>query len=120
LHLEIAGSASHDRIVVTQANGLTTNASAANPILIDLRQQNSTAKWITPGTFPLIQFAGNFSGNADASFELTEGSKQVGLTYQFVVSGNTLNLVIEGADPSIWNVDAMGSWTNAANWQNGV
>ncbi len=113
-------SGSNDRVVVTSAGGLTTTANAGNPVLVDLRQENSTAKWITPGTYPIIQFNGPFTGDADAIFEVNAASQQAGLTYNFQTSGNTVQLVIGGADPSIWNVNADGNWSNAANWQNGV
>ncbi|WP_193213130.1 beta strand repeat-containing protein, partial [Luteolibacter marinus] len=114
---EFINTTTHDKIV---ASGLTSSASLGNPILVDLRLENSTAKWTTLGTYNLIELPAPFAGAADDLFEVTADSKQAGNTYTFGVSGNFITLTIAGTPPSIWNVDGPGTWTNAANWLNGV
>lgn len=121
LHIEFAGTSDHDRIVVTGSNGLTTpGASTGNPVMVDLRGANSPAKFATPGTYNIIQFAGSFSGNANDLFEVTPASAQSGQTYTFGVSGGFITLTISGVAPSGWQVDGDGLWSVAGNWLNGV
>jgi fibronectin-binding autotransporter adhesin len=119
LHTEFATASSYDTVVV---NGdlLTAGASVGNPVLVDLRLENSIAKWTNLGTYNLIQYSGIFTGNANDLFEVSPGSLQAGLTYTFAASGGFITLNIAGSAPSEWNVDANGTWTNAANWLNGV
>ncbi len=117
---EFTSVSNHDKIVVTSTNGLTSTASLANPILVDLNLENNISKWTTLGTYNLIQFAGSFTGNANDLFEVPTGSQQAGLTYTFGVSGNNITLTIAGSPPSIWNVDLSGLWSNAGNWLNGI
>ncbi|RYD66348.1 MAG: hypothetical protein EOP83_05285, partial [Verrucomicrobiaceae bacterium] len=116
---EFADSATYDKVIVTDTNGLSSSASLANPVMVDLRVVNSTAKWTSPGTYTIAQFAGTFSGSPNDLFEVTPASQQAGQTYTFSVSGNLLRLTIAGALPSIWNVNASGNWSIAGNWQNG-
>lgn len=120
LHAEFTDSTVYDKIVVSNTNGLTAAASLANPVMVDLRVANSTAKWTTPGTYDLIQFSGSFTGNANDLFEVDPASQQAGLTYTFSVAGSSIRLTVGGALPSIWNVDAAGNWSLAGNWLNGA
>ena len=119
IYTEFTDATTYDKIIVSNTNGLTSSASLANPVMVDLRVANSAAKWTAPGTYTIAQFAGTFSGNANDLFEVTTASQQSGQTYTFSVSGNLLRLTIAGALPSIWNVDASGNWSTAGNWQNG-
>jgi fibronectin-binding autotransporter adhesin len=119
IYTEFTDATTYDKIIVSNTNGLTSPASLANPVMVDLRVVNSSAKWTAPGIYTIAQFAGSFSGNANDLFEVTSDSKQSGQTYTFSVSGNSLLLTIGGALPSIWNVNASGNWTTAGNWQNG-
>ncbi|WP_265593941.1 autotransporter-associated beta strand repeat-containing protein [Haloferula sp. BvORR071] len=119
LYTEFTNSATYDKITVSNPNGLTVSASLANPVMVDLRVANSTAKWTTPGTYTILQFAGSFVGNANDLFEVTPASQQAGQTYTFSVVGNSIQLVVAGNLPSIWNVDASGNWSAAGNWANG-
>lgn len=120
IYNEFVDSSTYDRIVVTDANGLTSSANSGNPVLVDLRSSNSSAKWTNPGTYDIIQFSGSFTGDPDQIFEVTPASQQVGLTYAFSVSGNFIRLTISGALPSQWNVDSDGLWSVTGNWLNGV
>ena len=117
LNIEFADATTHDKIV---AGGLTSSATIGNPVLVDLRLENSTAAWTTLGTYNLIELPAPFAGAADDLFEVTASSMQPGNTYTFGVSGNFITLTVTGTPPSIWNVDASSTWTNAANWLNGV
>src|SRR5690606_32479698 len=84
LHFEFANPSNHDKIVVHGMNGLATpGASVGNPILVDLRGENSPAKFAPPGTYQLIQFEGSFTGNANDLFKVTPESVQAGQTYSF-------------------------------------
>ncbi|MEK7950382.1 beta strand repeat-containing protein [Luteolibacter soli] len=119
IYTEFTDATTYDKIIVTNTNGLTSSASLANPVMVDLRVVNSAAKWTSPGTYTIAQFAGSFVGNANDLFEVTPASQQAGQTYTFSVSGNLLRLTVAGALPSIWNVNASGNWSTAGNWQNG-
>lgn len=119
LYTEFTNAATYDRVVVT-GNLLTSGASVATPVLVDLRLENSVAKWTTLGTYNLIQYSGTFTGNANDLFEVSPGSTQSGLSYTFAASGGFITVTVAGAAPSEWNVDANGTWTNAGNWLNGV
>jgi autotransporter-associated beta strand protein len=118
--MELTDSANYDKIVVTGANALTSSASLANPVLVDPRVANSTAKWTTPGTYDIIRFSGAFAGNPDDLFEVPVASRQVGLTYSFVVNANHIRLQIGGSPPSVWSTDSSGNWSDPAKWLNGV
>jgi len=119
LYTEFANATTYD-VLQVGGNLLTSGASAGNPVLVDVRLENSTAKWTTLGTYNIIQYAGNFSGNANDLFEVSPGSAQGGLTYTFAAAGNFITLTIAGSAPPEWNVDADGNWTTAGNWLNGV
>jgi fibronectin-binding autotransporter adhesin len=119
IYTEFTDGTTYDKIIVSNVNGLTSSASLANPVMVDLRVTNSAAKWTAPGTYTIAQFAGTLSGNANDLFEVTPASQQAGQTYTFSVSGNSLQLTVAGALASIWNVNASGNWTTAGNWQNG-
>jgi autotransporter-associated beta strand protein len=119
LYTEFANASSSD-LAIVNGNLLTTGASAGNPVLVDLRLENSAAKWTNLGTFNLIQYSGTFTGNANDLFEVSPGSTQGGLTYTFAASGGFITVTISGSAPSEWNVDSGGNWSNAANWLNGV
>lgn len=120
IYNEFLDSLTYDRIVVTDANALTSSANSGNPVLVDLRVSNTTAKWTTPGTYDIIQYSGSFSGDPDAIFEVTAASQQAGLSYAFSDSGGFIRLTISGALPSEWNVDSDGLWSDSGNWLNGV
>lgn len=118
IYAEFENASSYDQVIAT---GLATSgASVGNPVIVDLRAENSPAKWTTLGTYNLIQYGGSFSGNANDLFEVSAGSQQAGLSYTFAASGGFITLTIAGAAPSQWNVDASGNWSSAANWINGV
>jgi fibronectin-binding autotransporter adhesin len=118
IHQEFVSAASYDKILVNGSLS-TSGASSANPVLFDLRAENSIGKWTTPGTYNLIQHSG-FTGNANELFKVSSSSAQAGLTYTFGNSGGFITLTISGAAPSEWNIDANGIWTNAPNWINGI
>lgn len=121
LDVEFANSSSYDTVTVATPGGLTTSgASLANPVLVDLRQENSVANFTTLGTYNLIQYSGSFTGNANDLFEVTASSKQAGVTYTFNATGGFITLTLTGTAPPVWNVDADGTWATAANWANGV
>lgn len=117
LFYEFGGAGGNDTI---DATSLTATASAASPVLLDLRLENSSAKLISPGTYPLISFSGSFSGNANDLFEVAPASVQGGLTYAFSISSSTLVLTITGGSASAWKNDANGTWATAGNWVNGI
>lgn len=119
LYTEFASSSNFDKLVVT-GNVATTGASVANPVLVDLRLENSVAKWTSLGTYNLIQYSGTFTGNANDLFEVSPASVQSGLTYTFAATGGFVTLTISGAAPSEWNTDANGNWSLAGNWVNGI
>ncbi len=119
LYTEFANASSYD-VVRVGGNLQTSGASVGNPVLVDIRIENSAAKWTTLGTYNIIQYAGSFSGNANDLFEVTPGSVQAGLTYTFAAAGNFITLTIAGQAPPEWNADADGNWTTAGNWLNGV
>ncbi|RYD49359.1 MAG: hypothetical protein EOP85_01745, partial [Verrucomicrobiaceae bacterium] len=98
LYTEFVNSSDFDKIVVS-GNVSTTAASVANPVLVDLRLENSVAKWTNLGTYNLIQYSGTFTGNANDLFEVAPGSVQSGLTYTFAASGGFITLTIAGAAP---------------------
>ncbi len=116
---EFASTSSYDQIVVT-GDLASTGASVGTPVLVDLRLENSVAKWTNLGTYNLIQYSGTFSGNANELFEVTPASQQAGLSYTFAASGGFITLTIAGAPPSEWNVDGNGNWSSAVNWLNGL
>ena len=116
---EFASTSSHDQINVA-GDLATTGASVGTPILVDVRLENSVAKWTNLGTYNLIQYSGTFSGDANDLFEVTPASQQAGLSYTFAASGGFITLTIAGAPPSEWNVDGNGNWSLAGNWLNGV
>lgn len=120
INAEFASTSNYDKLVVTGTNGLTTTATSGNPVLVDLRAENSAAKWSTLGTYNLIQFAGTFSGTVNNLFKVTAASQQAGQTYTFGVSGNFITLTISGTAPSVWNVDNAGTWGTVGNWLNGI
>ncbi len=121
LFIEFANSSSHDTVSVANAGGLTTpGASAGNPVLVDLRLENSAATFTTLGTYNLIQYSGTFTGNANDLFEVAPASQQAGITYTFGTSGGFITLTLSGTAPPEWNVDADGNWATASNWVNGV
>jgi autotransporter-associated beta strand protein len=115
LYTEFASGSSHDRVVVS-GDLLTADASAGTPVLIDLRLENSVAKWTDLGSYNLVQYSGNFSGNANDLFEVSPGSIQPGLSYTFAASGGFITLTISGAAPSEWFADADGNWSDTSNW----
>lgn len=118
LFVEFESVSSYDTIV---AGALATSgASAGNPVLVDLRVENSPSKWATLGTYNLIQYTGTFSGDPNDLFEVTPSSQQAGFAYTFGTSGGFLTLTIAGVAPSEWNVDADGNWSAGSNWLNGV
>lgn len=119
LYTEFTNSTTFDKLAVT-GNVATTGASVATPVLVDLRLENSVAKWTTLGSYNLIQYSGTFTGNANDLFEVSPGSIQAGLTYTFAASGGFVTLTISGSAPSEWNVDANGNWSLAGNWLNGI
>lgn len=119
LYAEFANASSSD-LTIVNGNLLTTGASAGNPVLVDLRLENSVAKWTNLGTFNLIQYSGTFTGNANDLFEVSPGSTQGGLTYTFAATGGFITVTISGSAPSEWNVDSGGNWSTAGNWLNGV
>ncbi|MEY4244951.1 MAG: hypothetical protein RLZZ245_2536 [Verrucomicrobiota bacterium] len=116
---EFASASSHDKIAV---NGdlSTLSASAGSPVIVDLRVENSVAKWSTLGTYDLIQYSGSFTGDANELFAVSEASKQGGLSYSFSAANGNITLTIAGDAPPEWNVDAGGDWSTAGNWVNGV
>ncbi len=119
--IEFADASNHDTVSVANAGGLTTpGASAGNPVLVDLRLENSAATFTTLGTYNLIQYSGTFTGNADDLFEVAPSSQQAGVTYTFGTSGGFITLTLSGTAPPEWNVDADGTWAAASNWANGV
>ncbi|MES2439514.1 MAG: autotransporter-associated beta strand repeat-containing protein [Verrucomicrobiota bacterium] len=122
LNAEFANTSVYDKIVVADANGFTTTATSGDPVMVDLRTENSNAKWTTLGTYNLIQYAGTFTGTANNLFKVTAASQQAGFTYTFSTTVNPgfLTLTISGTAPSVWNVDNNGTWGNAANWLNGI
>lgn len=120
LNAEFASTFSYDKVVVTTASALTSTATLANPVFVDLRAVNSVSKFSTPGTYDLIQFSGTFTGSANDLFEVTPASQQVGNTYTFSNTGTAIRLTITGPIPHIWNVNAPGNWTNAGNWDTGA
>jgi len=121
LFVEFANASSYDTLSVANTNGLTTTgASAGNPILVDLRLENSVANFTTLGSYNLIQYSGTFTGNPNDLFEVTAGSQQSGITYTFGASGGFITLTLSGTAPPVWNVDADGTWASAGNWVNGV
>ncbi|MES2475668.1 MAG: autotransporter-associated beta strand repeat-containing protein [Verrucomicrobiota bacterium] len=119
MRFELSDALNFDKVVVTGSNALTSSASLANPVWVDPRFANSTAKWTSPGNFNIIEFSGSFVGNANDLFEVPVASRQPGLTYSFAVVGNAIQLQIGGSPPSTWNVDASGNWTDSGNWLNG-
>ncbi|RYD77171.1 MAG: hypothetical protein EOP84_15870, partial [Verrucomicrobiaceae bacterium] len=119
LYTEFSNTTTFDKIAVT-GNVSTTGASVATPVLVDLRLQNSAAKWTTLGSYNLIQYSGTFTGNANDLFEVSPGSIQSGLTYTFTASGGFVTLTISGSAPSEWNVNTNGNWSVAGNWLNGI
>ncbi len=120
IRMELTDAVTYDKILVTGINALTSSASIGDPILIDPRVANSSARWTTPGNYDIIQFTGSFAGNADDLFEVPLASRQVGLTYTFAVSGNNIRLQIGGSPPSVWATDSSGNWSDPAKWLNGV
>lgn len=117
LYLEFANASTYDKVV--SAGALTHAASLANPIMVDLRLENSVANFSALGTYTLIEHAG-FVGNANDLFEITPGSAQSGVTYTFNNTGTAITVTLSGTAPSEWNVDAAGTWATAGNWANGV
>jgi fibronectin-binding autotransporter adhesin len=120
LNAEFASTSSYDTITVTTGSALTSTASLADPVLVDLKVANSVAKWSTPGTYDLIRFTGSFTGNPNDLFEVPPSSQQVGNTYSFSNTGSSIRLTISGPVPHVWNVNASGNWTTAGNWDTGA
>ena len=118
LYTEFTNATTYDKVVVT-GNVLTSGASLANPVLVDLRLENSVAKWTDLGTFNLIQYSGSFTGIVNDLFKVSPGSTQAGLTYTFTAVGGFIKVTITGAAPSQWNVDTNGNWSLAGNWNAG-
>ncbi|RYD47850.1 MAG: hypothetical protein EOP85_04705, partial [Verrucomicrobiaceae bacterium] len=119
LYTEFTNATTYDKLVVT-GNVATSGASTSNPVLVDLRLENSAAKWTSLGTYNLIQYSGTFTGAPNSLFKVSPSSIQAGLTYTFAASGGFVTLTISGAAPSEWNTDANGNWSLAGNWANGI
>ena len=119
IYAEFASGSSYDKIVVNGNVG-TTAASTATPVYVDLRAENSVAKWTALGTYSLIQYSGSFTGNANDLFKVTTESTQSGLAYNFDATGGVVTLTISGSAPSEWNLDSAGNWSSAGSWLNGI
>ena len=119
---EIASLSSYDKLIVTGANGL--NFDGSSNAAFNFFNTGATTPWATStGTFNLIQFAGTKQGNPlDSSWTTASGTnphvlnRVGGLTYQFAVTGNLLQLIIGGTSPSSWNINGNGNWGTAGNW----
>jgi autotransporter-associated beta strand protein len=118
LFIEFTNASTYDKVVSSGA--LTTpGASLATPVMVDLRQENSVANFSALGTYTLIEHTG-FSGDPDDLFEITPGSLQSGVNYDFNNTGTAITVTLTGTAPPEWNVNANGVWGDPGNWLNGV
>jgi fibronectin-binding autotransporter adhesin len=117
LYYEFGGANGNDSLATTD---LTVNATSTSPVLVDLRLENTSTKWISPGTYTIVSFTNALTSGIASRFQVASSSIQSGLTYQFSVSGNQLLLTITGGSASSWKNDASGTWSATGNWVNGV
>ncbi len=108
LGYDFSGSTSLDLINV--ANGLTINGGS-----VGLYGTNGTTQFLTPGTYPLIDF-NSLTGSATSLSVLNPSGS---LTYAFSISGNTLDVTV--GQGNIWTGGGSPfNWSVGANWGSGL
>ena len=103
------GSA-NDRLTVA------TSPSFAPGSRVALYQLNTRQPFTRNGTYTLLTYLG-----ADpAAANLSCANAAYGKTYTFAASGGNLTVAIASdiSTASLWNVNASGNWSTAANWTN--
>ena len=100
----------NDRLIV--ATSPIIGASS----LVSLYQLNTRLPFTKNGTYTLLTYLG-----ADpAAANLSCANAAYGKTYTFAASGGNLTVAIASdiSTASLWNVNASGNWSTAANWTN--
>jgi autotransporter-associated beta strand protein len=122
LDYEFNGAANDQIIANTASNGFTLNGGAFN-----LLQENTANAFANPGTYQLIQFAGNIQGTGlDSSWTTNSTTNphvtdpQVFRSYQFGSAGGFLTLTITSTTTTAtWSGTAGSNWAIAGaggNW----
>jgi autotransporter-associated beta strand protein len=108
LDYEFNTSPANDKIVVTNAAGLTINGGGVN-----LYEEGGTTQFSTIGNYDLIQYSGGLTGSAS---NLSVLNPNVTRNYAFSSTGSVVKLAISAATISIWNQSGGGAWGSAGNW----
>jgi autotransporter-associated beta strand protein len=94
---------------------------ATSPVIgsgcgISLFQLNTRQPFTKNGTYTIL----TYSGAAPAANNLSCTNAVYGKTYIFAASSGNLTVTIasDTANASLWNVNASGNWSTAANWTN--
>src|SRR5690606_23046096 len=115
LDFEVADQSSADRIVVSNANGLTINGGSFNFLI-----PGTSTGFSANGVYNLIGYTGTIGGTGISALDvLNEGA---GKSYTFAENAGfvTLAIATDGSTPNFWNVDANGDWSTDTNWSLGV
>ncbi len=118
-------STANDKTIVTTNNAL--NFDGTSNAAFHFYTEGGTTTWTSTGTYDLITFVGANQGNAlDSTWFTASGNnphvlnRVAGLTYQFQIASNKLQVLIGGTPPATWSFNGDGNWGLGTNWSSGT
>ena len=103
--------AGNDTITITNGGGLTLSSSSLN-----FYNAGGATPFITNGTYTLFDYTTSYGGTLIGAFSIANA--QVGKVYSIAdnTGATTLELTINDAVSTTWNLDGSSSWGTAGNW----
>jgi autotransporter-associated beta strand protein len=111
VNIEFASTSSYDSVVATN---LTLNGGGIN-----LYNAGGTSQYAEAGTYALFQHTNAVQGTGAGSLSVL--NPKAGFSYSFSDNGSAVSLAIaQDSILSSWSPLVGGSWSDGANWSNGI